>query len=138
MCRYIYILVLFLLTVNSFCQRFIAPLKFDFTESGFKKVEAFINYDVNKSVELYDRNDSLTNNILRKYSWEAFYNLLSARDTLLLRQVSQQDFNILKYQSMWSSYYHIKTRGTTYSYGNINSINYKLLVERLIEDEVLF
>jgi len=138
MYRFVYSLTLFFLTSNSFCQKFISPLQFEYTESSFNKIEAFINYDVNKSVELYERNDSLTIKTLRKYSWEAFYNLLIASDTLLIKQVSQQDFNILKYQSIWSSYYHIKTNGTTYTYGNTKSINHKYLVEGQIDDEDFF
>ncbi len=132
--------LLLLLMISSIVlgQRFISPIQFEFSKLNFKKTEAYINYDVNKSAALYGRTDSLSIATLRKYSWEAFFNLLNAEDTTLIKQVSQQDSNILKYQSMWSSYYHIKNNGITYTYGNTKSISYKLIVEALIEDEDFF
>ena len=90
---------------------------------------------MNRSVSLYDKDDSLTIKTLTNYSWEAFYNLLVASDTVLIKQISQQDFNILKYQSIWSSYYHVKSNGITYCYGDHKNINYKYLTESLLDAE---
>ncbi len=132
------ILTLSSVTCSLLCQKLISPLQFEYTRSSFKQIEGVIIRDVNKSVEIFDRNDSLTIETLRKYAWEGFYNLLVARDTSLIKQVAQQNANILKYQSMWSSYYHIKSKGSTYTYGNMKGVNYKYLVEALIDDEDFF
>lgn len=135
MYKYIFIFVLIAISNNILSQRFISPLQFEYTEASFEKVADYIDFDVNRSVSLYDKDDSLTIKTLTNYSWEAFYNLLVASDTLLIRQISQQDLNILKYQSIWSSYYHVKSNGITYSYGDHKNINYRYLTESLLDTE---
>ncbi len=137
MCRNIVIFIFFCLPSSMVCQRFISPIKLENSELNFREIEAFINFDVKKSVQLYERNDSLSVATLKKYSWEAFFNLLFAKDTLLIRQISQQDLNVLKYQSIWSRYYHIKSKGRTYAYGSSKNVDYKFLVEGLIDSEDL-
>jgi len=135
MYKYIFTFVLITISNNILSQRFISPLKFEYSEASFKKVTDYIDYDVKRSVSLYDKEDSLTIKTLTHYSWEAFYNLLVASDTLLIKQITQQDLNILKYQSIWSSYYHVKSNGITYSYGDHKNINYKYLTESLLDTE---
>ncbi len=121
-------------TLKIECQTYVCPLTYDETEKSFAKVNNYINRNILKSIIAYECNDSATIDILTKYAWEAFYNLNTAQDTVLVKQLSLGSSNILKYQSVWSQYFHIK-KSKTYVYADRKDIGYKFLVELSVETE---
>ncbi len=113
-------------------QRYICPLAYNHTGKSFKLVDNYINRNIKKSIVAYEKSDSATINILTKYAWEAFYKLSTALDTALVNKLSFDSSNILKYQSVWSQYFHIK-ENATYVYSDKKSTSYKFLVELHVE-----